>query len=109
MAPTMKDLGIDRLSVEDRLALVHEICLYEWRMPDDIAPLERLVEEIIGGRVDAIGRDEAVAAYRARVPLGRFAEAEEIARVIVFLCSEAAANVVGAAWSVDGGSVGVIL
>jgi putative addiction module component (TIGR02574 family) len=25
MAPTMKDLGIDRLSVEDRLALMHEI------------------------------------------------------------------------------------
>jgi uroporphyrinogen-III synthase len=37
-----------------RGAHVHEICLYEWRMPDDIAPLERLVEEIIGGRVDAI-------------------------------------------------------
>lgn len=25
MAPTMKDLGIDRLSIEDRLALVQEI------------------------------------------------------------------------------------
>ena len=25
MSPTMKELGIDRLSVEDRLALVHEI------------------------------------------------------------------------------------
>jgi putative addiction module component (TIGR02574 family) len=25
MAPSMKDLGIDRLSIEDRLALVHEI------------------------------------------------------------------------------------
>ena len=25
MAPTMKDLGIDRLAVEDRLALVQEI------------------------------------------------------------------------------------
>jgi NAD(P)-dependent dehydrogenase (short-subunit alcohol dehydrogenase family) len=30
---------------------------------------------------------------------------DEIADVIVFLCSERASNVVGAAWSVDGGSV----
>jgi uroporphyrinogen-III synthase len=37
-----------------RGALVTEICLYEWRLPEDIAPLERLVEEIIDGRVDAI-------------------------------------------------------
>ena len=35
--------------------------------------------------------------------------AEEIAAVIVFLCSEAASNVAGAAWSVDGGSVPVII
>jgi uroporphyrinogen-III synthase len=37
-----------------RGAVVSEICLYEWRLPDDIAALERLVEEIIAGRVDAI-------------------------------------------------------
>jgi uroporphyrinogen-III synthase len=41
-------------SLRARGAQVDEICLYEWRLPDDIAPLERLVEEIIGGRVDAI-------------------------------------------------------
>ena len=34
---------------------------------------------------------------------------EEIANVIVFLCSEAASNVTGAAWSVDGGLVPVII
>jgi len=37
-----------------RGAVVDEICLYEWRLPDDVAPLERLVEEIIAGRVDAM-------------------------------------------------------
>jgi uroporphyrinogen-III synthase len=31
-----------------------EICLYEWRLPDDTAPLERLVNEIIEGKIDAI-------------------------------------------------------
>jgi NAD(P)-dependent dehydrogenase (short-subunit alcohol dehydrogenase family) len=34
---------------------------------------------------------------------------EEIAAVIVFLCSEPASNVAGAAWSVDGGTVPVII
>ena len=34
---------------------------------------------------------------------------QEIATVIVFLCSAAASNVAGAAWSVDGGTVPVII
>lgn len=37
-----------------RGATVDEVCLYEWRLPDDIGPLERLVDEIIGGRIDAV-------------------------------------------------------
>ena len=54
-------------------------------------------------------RDEALEAARAKIPLGRLGTEEEVAAVIVFLCSEAAANVAGAAWSVDGGSVPVII
>ncbi len=34
---------------------------------------------------------------------------DEIAAAIVFLCSERASNVTGAAWSVDGGSVPTIV
>ena len=34
---------------------------------------------------------------------------DEVAAVIAFLCSELASNVVGAAWSVDGGSVPTIV
>ena len=37
-----------------RGANVSEVCLYEWRLPEDIAALERLVDEIIDGRIDAI-------------------------------------------------------
>ena len=37
-----------------RGARVSEVCLYEWRLPDDVAALERLVGEIIDGRVDAL-------------------------------------------------------
>jgi len=56
-----------------------------------------------------ISREEALEAQAAKIPLGRLAEEDEIARVVVFLCSQAASNVTGAAWSVDGGAVPVIL
>jgi len=46
------ETGADALRA--RGALVNEVCLYEWRLPDDVAPLERLVGEIIDGRIDAI-------------------------------------------------------
>jgi NAD(P)-dependent dehydrogenase (short-subunit alcohol dehydrogenase family) len=39
----------------------------------------------------------------ASVPLGRLGAAREIAAVVAFLASDAAAFVTGAAWSVDGG------
>jgi 3-oxoacyl-[acyl-carrier protein] reductase len=56
-----------------------------------------------------ISREEALEAAREKIPLGRFGTEEEIAATIVFLCSERASNVTGAAWSVDGGSVPVII
>lgn len=56
-----------------------------------------------------VTRDEALDAARSRIPLGRFGGEEEVAAVVVFLCSPRASNVAGAAWSVDGGSVPVIL
>jgi NAD(P)-dependent dehydrogenase (short-subunit alcohol dehydrogenase family) len=49
---------------------------------------------------------EAVASGR---PLGRLAEADEIAAVIVFLCSDRASYVTGSAWSADGGTVPIIV
>ena len=42
-------------------------------------------------------------------PLGRLAQPEEIAAVIVFLLSEQASYVTGAAWSADGGTVQIII
>jgi 3-oxoacyl-[acyl-carrier protein] reductase len=54
-------------------------------------------------------RDEVLEATASRVPLGRFGDEQEIANVITFLCSEAASNVLGAAWSVDGGAIPVII
>jgi 3-oxoacyl-[acyl-carrier protein] reductase len=60
-------------------------------------------------RARGISRDEALAAQAAKIPLGRFAEPEEIAAVRVFLCSERASTVTGAAWSADGGTVPSIM
>ncbi len=56
-----------------------------------------------------VTREEALGRQSAKVPLGRFAEPEEVAAAIVFLCSERASTVAGAAWSVDGGTVAVII
>ena len=63
-----------------------------------------------GRRARASARARRRSPRRPRkVPLGRFAEPDEIAAVIAFLCSERASNVTGAAWSVDGGTVATIV
>jgi NAD(P)-dependent dehydrogenase (short-subunit alcohol dehydrogenase family) len=56
-----------------------------------------------------VTRDEVLEGMAAGLPVRRLAGPDEIAAVIVFLCSEQAENVSGAAWSVDGGAVPVIL
>jgi NAD(P)-dependent dehydrogenase (short-subunit alcohol dehydrogenase family) len=63
-----------------------------------------------GGLAEQQGeRDEVLAKVAAGRPLGRLAEPGEIADVIVFLLSARAAYVTGAAWSVDGGTVPIII
>jgi 3-oxoacyl-[acyl-carrier protein] reductase len=68
-----------------------------------------------GGLADQIAarsgktRDEVLEATGAGLPVGRMGTDDEVAATVVFLCSERASNVVGAAWSVDGGSVPTIL
>jgi NAD(P)-dependent dehydrogenase (short-subunit alcohol dehydrogenase family) len=54
-------------------------------------------------------RETALDVAGGKRPLGRLAEVEEIAAVIAFLCSAHASYVAGAAWSVDGGTVQVII
>jgi 3-oxoacyl-[acyl-carrier protein] reductase len=54
-------------------------------------------------------REEALASVANARPLRRLAEPAEIAAVIVFLCSDRAGYVTGSAWSVDGGTVPIII
>jgi NAD(P)-dependent dehydrogenase (short-subunit alcohol dehydrogenase family) len=54
-------------------------------------------------------RQQVLEAVGAGRPLGRLAEPDEIAAVIVFLCSQRASYVTGSAWSADGGTVPIII
>jgi 3-oxoacyl-[acyl-carrier protein] reductase len=54
-------------------------------------------------------REEILEGVGQGRPLGRLAEPEEIAAVIVFLCSDRASYVTGSAWSADGGTVPIII
>jgi 3-oxoacyl-[acyl-carrier protein] reductase len=72
-----------------------------WLAPGGMA--EQLAEQ------RGVTREEVLATQRDKVPIGRYGTPEEIADVIVFLCSARASNVTGAAWSVDGGAVPVII
>ena len=63
-----------------------------------------------GGLAEQQGdREEILERVAAGRPLGRLATPEEIASVVVFLCSDRASYVTGAAWSADGGTVPIIV
>ena len=54
-----------------------------------------------------LANEEARAEALRKVPMGRVAQPEEIAAVIVFLASDEASYVTGAVWAVDGGLTAV--
>jgi 3-oxoacyl-[acyl-carrier protein] reductase len=90
---------------------------------DEFAPRGVLVNAVMPGDVDSemwmgpggvaekvaaaegITPAEVVAMAGEEYPIGRIGKVDEVASVIVFLLSDLAANVAGAAWSVDGGYV----
>lgn len=41
-------------ALQARGAHLYELCLYEWQLPEDVTPLENLLDELSEGRLDAI-------------------------------------------------------
>jgi 3-oxoacyl-[acyl-carrier protein] reductase len=104
------ELSLSRLFADRYAArgvLINAIC-------PGAAKTELWTEE--GGLLDQVmemeglsSRNEALEAAAAGRPIGGIAETDEIAAAIVFLCSERASYTSGAAWSVDGGVVQIII
>jgi uroporphyrinogen-III synthase len=42
------------LALRQRGALLDELCLYEWRLPDDIRPLQDLIRGLVQRELDAV-------------------------------------------------------
>ena len=67
-------------------------------VPVDTRMIHALEEQISPGNAAAVGER-----YQAAIPSGRYTTAEEIANMVLFLCSDLASNTTGGQFVVDGG------
>jgi NAD(P)-dependent dehydrogenase (short-subunit alcohol dehydrogenase family) len=66
--------------------------------PVDMRMIHALEEQISPGNPGAVGER-----YQATIPSGRYTTADEIANMVLFLCSDLASNTTGGQFVVDGG------
>jgi 3-oxoacyl-[acyl-carrier protein] reductase len=109
---TMPDYSVAKAGLLSLSRLVADLYAAEGIRCNAVTPGPTASEAWLGdgGRAEQQGeRDEVLKKVAAGRPLGRLAEPDEIAAVIVFLCSPRASYVTGAAWSADGGTVAIIV
>jgi len=109
---TMPEYSVTKAAMLSLSRLVADVYAKDGIRCNAVTPGPTATEAWVGegGLADQQGsRDEVLSKVGSSRPLGRLAEPHEIAAAIVFLCSERASYVTGAAWSVDGGTVAIII
>lgn len=66
-------------------------------------PIDTRMLSALQAQISPNNPEGARAAYQQVIPQGRFGTAQEVANVVLFLCSDLASNVTGAQYVVDGG------
>lgn len=66
-------------------------------------PIDTRMVRDIAKQVSPNNPDDVALRYAGSIPLRRYGTAEEVANVVLFLCSDLAGNVTGAQYVVDGG------
>jgi 3-oxoacyl-[acyl-carrier protein] reductase len=108
----MPDYSVMKAGLLSYSRLVADLCAGDQIRCNAVTPGPTATDAWLGagGLAEQQGdRDAVLAKVASGRPLGRLAEPGEIADVIVFLLSERASYVTGAAWSADGGTVPIII
>jgi NAD(P)-dependent dehydrogenase (short-subunit alcohol dehydrogenase family) len=70
-------------------------------------PIDTRMIHALEGQINPADPGAVAERYQASLPLGRYGTAEEVASVVLFLCSDLAGNITGAQYVVDGGRTAV--
>ncbi len=66
-------------------------------------PIETRMIQGLAEQINPSDPDTVHKGYHSNIPLGRYGQADEVANVVLFLCSDLASNITGAQYVVDGG------
>ena len=66
-------------------------------------PIDTRMIHAIEGQINPSDPGFVGSRYQASIPLGRYGTPEEVANVVLFLCSDLSGNITGAQYVVDGG------
>jgi 3-oxoacyl-[acyl-carrier protein] reductase len=114
---SMPDYSVTKAAILSLSRLVADVYAADGIRSNAVAPGPTATEAWLGrgglaeqqAARSARTKEEVLEAVGAGRPLGRLARPDEIAAVVVFLCSARASYVTGAAWSADGGTVPIIV